>query len=290
MTTHGAKYAGKDFYKLLHVKHTASAQEIKLAYYKIAQKLHPDKHSGCASKEAQFKRVNEAYDVLRDAGKRREYDFTVGHRYNRNRRTAPPPNYGKVYTSRPPPDWDTVWDHAKHYEMHYGDGFQKMAVEQMRKSLEREGGGHRLDYQSPLGRGFHFSSEPLHHGVGQHNPFSKRTPQGPPKVTYEYTEGTIHSNNPGRETVSRRERIVEELHTRRRERHQRRNHHHGNRNNNRGRSESPSQQRRSSASPFAQYSTHATASRHHHPFGGGSSTRPESSQQPEQAGGGCVIS
>lgn len=250
MASNASKFAGKDFYKILRVEYTATAKEIKLAYYKLALTLHPDKHDGCSKKEAQFKIVNEAYDVLRDEGKRREYDFVVGHRYNRNRRTAPPKDYRKVYTSRPPPDWKTVWDHAHHYEMHYGDGFRNLAVEQMRRSLEAEG---RFEYRSPLGKGFHFSSEPLHMASGdRYNPYSKRTPQGPPKVVFEYTEGTRFN---GKEHIARKERIVEEMHTRRRERQRQRGaqqQHHA---------ETATPPFAKATSPFANYSTQATAGR-----------------------------
>ena len=98
-------YNGKDFYKILRVERTATAKEIKLAYYKIAHILHPDKHKGCSDKMAKFKDVNEAYDVLSDESKRSAYDFRIGLRYNRNRKTPPPRDYRKVYTSRPPPHW-----------------------------------------------------------------------------------------------------------------------------------------------------------------------------------------
>jgi len=256
MPSAAAKYAGKDFYKILKVEFTASTQEIKQSYYQLAHSLHPDKHDGCRNKLAQFRTVNEAYNVLRDESKRKEYDFLVGHRYNKNRRAPPPKDYRKVYTSRPPPDWKFVWDHAKHYEMHYGDGFQKEAVRQMRRSLDREG---KLEYKSPLGKGFNFTNEPLpgmngssrHHQ--HHNPYSKHAPQGPPKVVFEYSEGSLNGST-GKEHVTRRERIVEDLHTARQERQRQRQQE----QNERSAASSPRPN-----SPFANFSTRAnTASRH----------------------------
>jgi molecular chaperone DnaJ len=64
----------KDFYKVLGVSKTADADEIKKAYRKLARKYHPDSNSGDPSAEARFKDVSEAYDVVGDVKKRKEYD------------------------------------------------------------------------------------------------------------------------------------------------------------------------------------------------------------------------
>ena len=64
----------KDFYKVLGVSKTASADEIKKTYRKLARDLHPDQNKGDAAKEERFKEVSEAYDILSDAKKRAEYD------------------------------------------------------------------------------------------------------------------------------------------------------------------------------------------------------------------------
>src|SRR3954462_11806135 len=64
----------KDFYKVLGVSKTADADEIKKAYRKLARKYHPDANTGDASAEARFKEVSEAYDVVGDPKKRKEYD------------------------------------------------------------------------------------------------------------------------------------------------------------------------------------------------------------------------
>jgi molecular chaperone DnaJ len=67
-------YIEKDYYKALGVAKDASAAEIKKVYRKLARELHPDKNPGDAKAEARFKEVSEAYDVLSDATKRKEYD------------------------------------------------------------------------------------------------------------------------------------------------------------------------------------------------------------------------
>ncbi len=61
----------KDYYTTLGVSKTASAEEIKKAYRKLAHQHHPDKQGGDATK---FKEINEAYQVLSDANKRSRYD------------------------------------------------------------------------------------------------------------------------------------------------------------------------------------------------------------------------
>ena len=69
-----ADWAGKDFYKTLGVAKDASAADIKKAYRTLARANHPDSHPGDKAAEERFKAIAEAYDVVGDAEKRKQYD------------------------------------------------------------------------------------------------------------------------------------------------------------------------------------------------------------------------
>jgi molecular chaperone DnaJ len=64
----------QDYYELLGVARGADDVAIKAAYRRLAKECHPDRHNGCSEKEARFKAINEAYDVLKDPQKRAAYD------------------------------------------------------------------------------------------------------------------------------------------------------------------------------------------------------------------------
>lgn len=66
---------GKDYYKILGVSKSASPEEIKKVYRRLALKYHPDRNKGDKSAEAKFKAISEAYAVLSDPEKRKQYDM-----------------------------------------------------------------------------------------------------------------------------------------------------------------------------------------------------------------------
>jgi molecular chaperone DnaJ len=67
-------WADKDYYKVLGVTKSATKDEIKKAYRKLAQKFHPDANEGDATAEARFKEISEAHAILSNDEKRAEYD------------------------------------------------------------------------------------------------------------------------------------------------------------------------------------------------------------------------
>lgn len=65
----------KDYYKTLEIPPVASPQEIKKSFRRLALKYHPDKNAGNHLSEAQFREIQEAYEVLSDPKKREEYNY-----------------------------------------------------------------------------------------------------------------------------------------------------------------------------------------------------------------------
>src|SRR4030081_2309626 len=68
----------RDYYEILSVVKTATTDEIKKAYRKVAMQYHPDRNPGDKGAEDKFKEAAEAYEILSDADKRAQYD-RFGH-------------------------------------------------------------------------------------------------------------------------------------------------------------------------------------------------------------------
>jgi curved DNA-binding protein len=83
----------KDYYEILGVPRTATAEEIKKAFRRLARIHHPDVAKNKATGEAKFKEINEAYEVLSDAEKRRKYD-QLGANWEHGAEFTPPPGHG----------------------------------------------------------------------------------------------------------------------------------------------------------------------------------------------------
>ena len=85
----------QDYYELLGVPRTASEDDIKKAYRKLALKWHPDRHpaEGKAKAEEKFKQISEAYEVLSDSKTRQRYD-ALGQNWKHGQEFTPPPGGG----------------------------------------------------------------------------------------------------------------------------------------------------------------------------------------------------
>jgi len=105
----------KDYYKIMGVERSASQQDIKRAYRKLARKYHPDV-SKEAGAEERFKALGEAYEVLKDPEKRTAYDQLGA-------------NWKQGQEFRPPPDWN------QGFEFH-GGGFTQADASQFSDFFE----------------------------------------------------------------------------------------------------------------------------------------------------------
>jgi len=115
----------KDYYATLGVERSASPDEIKKSYRKLARKYHPDV-SKEPDAEARFKEVAEAYEALSDAERRAAYD-DLGKRFERGREFNPPPGWdsGFEFSGRGPdvsggPGFDESFAHSDFFEALFG--------------------------------------------------------------------------------------------------------------------------------------------------------------------------
>lgn len=176
----------KDYYKTMGVDKTATQDEIKRAYRKLARKYHPDVSSE-ANAETRFKEVGEAYEVLKDPEKRAAYD-ELGRQFQA----------GQEF--RPPPDWDSGFEFSegsrgRAEDFGFSDFFESIYGRQHRAGGSRGGGS----------QGIHIRGEDHHAKVmidiedsytGATRPITLRVPELTPDGHVETRNRTLNVRIP----------------------------------------------------------------------------------------------
>ena len=98
----------KDYYAVLGIKKTASADEIKKKFRQLALKYHPDRNQGNKAAEAKFKQISEAYDVLSDEDKRAKYDRFGQYWQHSGRSTRAKSYQNSTTTKNTPVDFNST--------------------------------------------------------------------------------------------------------------------------------------------------------------------------------------
>lgn len=120
----------KSYYQDLGLDSTASAKDIKAAYYKLSLKFHPDKNQGSEESVAKFREITEAYEVLGNPEKKRKYDQNYwfqpyfNSRYSKTGNYYRPSNYQGPYTGR-----TKDFDYDEHFKKHYHDYHKQREIE-----------------------------------------------------------------------------------------------------------------------------------------------------------------
>jgi len=115
-----ANKTSKDYYKSLGLKKGATDREVKKAFRKLALKYHPDKNQSPEA-EVKFREIAEAYEVLRDPEKKRDYDRMGHNNFHRNSGFKPSTtmNFDDLFK-----DFDDLFkefgDMESHYKSHFG--------------------------------------------------------------------------------------------------------------------------------------------------------------------------
>ena len=135
----------KDYYKALEISRTASADEIRKSFRKLARQYHPDVAKNKAQSEIKFKEINEAHEVLSDPEKRKRYD-NLGADWKQGKEFRPPPGWQSrqtVHRSKP--------KNGKFEDRFDGTGFSDF-FEHLFGSIRRGGAGSSsLTSGSPTG-------------------------------------------------------------------------------------------------------------------------------------------
>lgn len=136
----------KDYYAALGVEKTATTDQIKRAYRKLARKYHPDLNKA-ADAEARFKDVAEAYEALQDPEKRAAYD-ALGADHRDGRSFTPPPGWDSGFEYSGRGDADDARAHSDFFETLFGR--QAAGARGPRRSATQAGGDHHAKVEIEL--------------------------------------------------------------------------------------------------------------------------------------------
>ncbi len=132
----------KDYYKILGVERSASADDIRKAFRKLAREHHPDVAKNKKVAEEKFKEINEAHEVLSDPDKRRKYD-SLGANWKQGSEFRPPPGWESFGGGQPRGNRQTRGNGGGGVEFEFdGTGFSDF-FEQIFGGRRGNGGGRR---------------------------------------------------------------------------------------------------------------------------------------------------
>ncbi|MEZ4958406.1 MAG: DnaJ C-terminal domain-containing protein [Saprospiraceae bacterium] len=152
----------KDYYDTLGVDKNATEKEIKKAYRKLANRYHPDKNQGDKSSEEKFKEINEAYEVLGSAEKRKKYDelganweaYQQGGYRSQKGQGSPfgRGNGSRTYTFEGDPSefFGGGGDYSSFFEQFFGSGFEGATGRGSRQAGGRQRAFKGSDWQAEM--------------------------------------------------------------------------------------------------------------------------------------------
>lgn len=158
----------KDYYKILGVDKSASIDEIKKSYRKLAKEYHPDKTKGNKHLEEKFKEVSEAYQVLGNVGNRKKYD-DLGANWKQAQQSGGDPgfdfsqfynqaggqrNHHQTYQSDPE-------DFSEFFNSIFGGGFSGFSGRDSGTKRQTKGQDYAADMEITLEEAFHGTSRIL---------------------------------------------------------------------------------------------------------------------------------
>lgn len=176
----------KDYYNILGLDKSASIDEIKKAYRKLAKKYHPDVNPDYKQAEEKFKEVSEAYEVLSDPEKRDQYD-NFGSKSNfQNGHDFDPSQYGFGKNVKYEFRSDDGQDYSNFFNMFFGgrdfsfdDNYQYSGVNKRRPTPTRKGEDINAELEITLKEGFQQVSKKINiRGQGGTRSLSFKIPKG----------------------------------------------------------------------------------------------------------------